>query len=58
MGTDPAHPETWPAAVTTRGHTCKMANLPIGQTVYVRIAIIRRGSIQSQWSPTLQIQVH
>jgi hypothetical protein len=57
MGTDQAHPETWPAAIKTRGHTYKVGNLPIGQMVYFRIAIIRRGSIQGQWSPVLQIQV-
>jgi hypothetical protein len=56
-GGDPTHPETWAPGVTTRGHAYKMANLPIGQVVYVRIAIIRRGSIQRQWSPILQIQV-
>jgi len=57
MGTDPAHPEAWPPQVVTQGHTHKFANLPIGQTVYVRIAVIRRGSIQSPWSPILQIAV-
>jgi hypothetical protein len=57
MGTDPAHPEIWPAQIVTHGHTYKWANLPIGQTVYARIAVIRRGSIQGQWSPMLQIQV-
>ena len=56
-GGDPTHPEAWAPGATTRGHTYKMANLPIGQIVYVRIAVIRRGSIQSQWSPILQIQV-
>src|SRR5262249_34657153 len=57
MGTDPAHPENWPAQIVTHGHTYKWANLPIGQHIYVRIAVIRRGSIQSQWAPMLQIQV-
>ncbi len=57
MGTDPAHPELWPAPVMTRGHTFKVGNLPIGQVVYVRVAVIRRGSIQSPWSPNLEIQV-
>jgi hypothetical protein len=57
MGTDPAHPEAWPPPVVTKGHTHKFANLPIGQTVYVRVAVIRRGSIQSPWAPILQIQV-
>jgi hypothetical protein len=57
MGTDPAHPETWPPQIMSQGRTHKFANLPIGQTVYVRVAVIRRGSIQSPWSPILQIQV-
>jgi hypothetical protein len=57
MGTDQAHPETWPPQVVTRGHTYKVGNLPIGQVVYLRIAVIRRGSIQSPWSPILSIQV-
>ena len=57
MGTDPTHPEGWPASLTTRGHTWKVGNLPIGQVVYLRIAVIRRGSIVSPWSPILEIQV-
>ncbi len=57
-GTDPANPQSWPAQVVTRGHTFKVGNLPIGTNVYVRIAVIRRGSIQGQWSSILQIQVH
>jgi hypothetical protein len=57
LGTDPAHPETWPPQLISQGRTHKFPNLPIGQTVYVRIAVIRRGSIQSPWSPILQIMV-
>jgi hypothetical protein len=56
-GSDPNHPDAWAPGSTTRGHTFKMSNLPIGQIVYVRIAVIRRGSIQSQWTPIIQIQV-
>ena len=56
-GTDPTHPENWAAQVVARGHTFKVANLPIGQTLYFRMAVIRRGSIQGQWSPLVQIQV-
>jgi hypothetical protein len=55
IGTDPTHPETWPPQIVSQGHTHKFANLPIGQIVYVRVAVIRRGSIQSPWSPILQI---
>jgi hypothetical protein len=58
MGTtDLTHPENWPPQVMTRGFTYKVGNLPIGQMVYFRIAVIRRGSIQGQWPPVLQIQV-
>ena len=57
IGTDPAHPEAWPAPIITQGHTHKFPNLPIGQIAYVRVAVIRRGSIQSPWSPILQITV-
>jgi hypothetical protein len=57
QGTDPLHPETWPAPVMVKGHTHKFENLPLGQVLCVRIAIVRRGSVQSQWSPILQITV-
>ena len=57
MGTDQTNPEGWPAPVVTRGNTFKVGNLPIGQVVYLRIAVIRRGSIQGQWSPILSVQV-
>jgi hypothetical protein len=57
MGTDATHPELWAGQVVTRGHTYKVGNLPIAQTVYFRIAVIRRGSIQGPWSQILQIQV-
>jgi hypothetical protein len=57
MGTDQAHPETWPAQVVTSGHTYKVGNLPIGQVVYLRIAVVRRGSIQGAWSAIMPIQI-
>jgi hypothetical protein len=57
QGGDPLHPETWAPGSVTRGHTFKVHNQPIGQIVYFRIAIVRRGSIQSQWSPIVQIVV-
>jgi hypothetical protein len=56
-GTDPLHPETWPAPAMVPGHTYKMENLPLGQVFCCRIAVVRRGSVQSQWSPVLQITV-
>jgi hypothetical protein len=55
QGSDPAHPETWPAPTISSGHTFKVHNQPLGQIVYLRIAIVRRGSVQSLWSPVLQI---
>src|SRR5262249_35869762 len=55
MGNDPLHPETWPAPAIVKGYTHKVENLPIGQVICCRIAIVRRGSVQSQWSPVLQI---
>jgi hypothetical protein len=57
MGTDAAHPENWAAQIVSRGPTYKVPNLPIGQVVYFRIAVIRRGSIQGSWSPMLEIRV-
>src|SRR6185437_14618905 len=41
-GGDPNHPETWPVPSVSKGHTFKLKNLPIGQTVNIRIAIVRR----------------
>jgi hypothetical protein len=57
QGSDPAHPELWPAPVMSPGSTHVAQSQPIGQIVYVRIAVVRRGSVQGQWSPILQIQV-
>jgi hypothetical protein len=57
MGTDPLHPETWPSPVTVTGHTHKLENQPMGQVLCCRIAVVRRGGVQSQWSPVMQITV-
>jgi hypothetical protein len=56
-GTDPAHPEAWPAPFVAGGHTFTFRGQPIGQTLYARIAIVRRGSVQSQWTAVIQIAV-
>jgi hypothetical protein len=56
-GTDPAHPETWPAPIMSPGSTFVLSNLPVGQIVCVRIAVVRRGSVQGQWSSVLQVTV-
>jgi hypothetical protein len=55
QGGDPTHPDAWPIPTISPGHTFKVHNQPIGQVVYLRVAIVRRGSVQSQWSPVLQI---
>ena len=57
IGTDATHPEGWAPQIFSQGRTHKFPNLPIGQIVYARVAVIRRGSIQSPWSPLLEIQV-
>ncbi len=56
-GGDPNHPETWPAPAFSKGHTFKLRNQPIGATVNLRIAIVRRGSVQSQYTQVLQVVV-
>jgi hypothetical protein len=56
-GSDPLHPETWPAPSFSHGHTFTLKNQTIGQIVCVRIAIVRRGSVQSQWTQVLQAVV-
>jgi hypothetical protein len=57
QGPDATNPSAWPAPSYSKGHTFVARNQPIGQTVFFRIAIVRRGSVQSQWSPILQIVV-
>ena len=57
-GSDPTHPDSWPPAAVSKGHTFKLHNLPAGQILYLRIAIVRRGSVQSQWTQVLQVLVH
>ncbi len=56
-GSDANHPETWPPASFSNGHTFTLRNQPIGSTVNVRIAIVRRGSVQSGWTQVLSIVV-
>jgi hypothetical protein len=57
QGTDPLHPETWPAPAMVKGHTFKVGNLPIGQILCFRVSIVRRGSVQSQWSAVMPITI-
>jgi hypothetical protein len=56
-GTDPNHPEGWPPAIQMRGHTFTLRNLPVGQVLCMRIAILRRGSVTGAWSAILQVTV-
>jgi hypothetical protein len=56
-GSDPLNPQNWPAPAFSKGHTFTLANQTIGQTVNMRIAIVRRGSVQSQWTQVLQVVV-
>ena len=56
-GSDPAHPEAWAPPAIAHGHTFTVNDLPIGQPFYMRVAIVRRGSVQSQWTDVLKIVV-
>jgi hypothetical protein len=56
-GTDPNHPETWAPPTQMRGHTCTLRNMPLGQVLCMRIAVLRRGSVQGAWSIILQVTV-
>ena len=57
LGTDPAHPEAWPAPVIAGGCKHTFTGLTPGQKVYLRIAIVRRGSVQGQWSVVMEVGV-
>jgi hypothetical protein len=56
-GTDPTHPEAWPAPVVASGAKHLFPGLTVGQKAYFRIAIVRRGSVQGQWSGVLEVVV-
>lgn len=57
LGTDPANPESWPKPELSGAARYVFADLPVGQKVYVRIAIVRRHGGQGQWSGLLEITV-
>ncbi len=57
FGTDPNHPETWPAPIVARGHTYTLRNQTIGQVLCARIAVVRHGSVRGAWSIVLQLTV-
>jgi hypothetical protein len=56
-GSDPTNPDAWPQAdlVSTSRHT--VADLPLGQKVYFRIAVVRRRGGQGQWSGVMEVTV-
>jgi len=56
-GSDPAHPEAWPLPVFSGGCTHTFAGLLPGQKAYVRIAVVRTGSVQGKWSDVLEVMV-
>jgi hypothetical protein len=56
-GTDPAHPEAWPSPVITSGAKHLFPGLTVGQKAYFRIAIVRRGGVQGQWSGVMEVVV-
>jgi len=57
MGTDPANPQGWAAPVIESGASHDVAGLTVGQKVYFRIAIVRRGTGPGQWSDIFSVTV-
>lgn len=57
MGTDPANLAAWPPPAMESGATHTFTGLTVGQKVYVRIAVARRGAGMSQWSSVAEILV-
>jgi hypothetical protein len=57
IGTDPNTPDAWPNPAFSGGARHVFTDLPVGQKVYVRIAIQRRHGGLSQWSGLLEITV-
>ncbi len=57
MGSDPLHPEQWPAPKVSGKCRFLVSGLTVGQKAYFRIALIRRGDVQGQWSDVLEVTV-
>jgi hypothetical protein len=57
MGTTPATPDAWPAPVQEGKANHTFSGLTVGQKVYARIAVMRRGVGQGQWSNVVEILV-
>lgn len=56
-GADPAHPEAWPMPTFSGGCKHTFTGFPPGQKAYVRIAIVRTGSVQGKWSDVMEVMV-
>jgi hypothetical protein len=56
-GSDPGNPDAWPPHVIETKTRHVVAGLTIGQKVYFRIAVVRRGTGQGQWSGVMEITV-
>lgn len=56
MGTDPAHPEAWPAPVMVGGCKYRVPGQTVGQKLYFRIAVFRSNG-QGQWSDIVSVTV-
>ena len=57
MGTDPANPASWPAPVIESGCSHDFGGFTVGQKVYFRVAVFRRGTGQGQWSDIVSVTV-
>jgi hypothetical protein len=57
MGNDPANPQSWPAPTIEPGASHTVSGLAVGQKVYFRVAIFRRGTGQGQWSDVVAVVV-
>ena len=58
FGTEPTNPDAWPKPLLESKSSYTATGLPVGQKVYCRIAVYRRGIGMGQWSPVLGLLVH
>jgi hypothetical protein len=56
-GPTQANPDTWPAPVIRGESNYTLTGLTVGQKLYGRIAVVRRGTGQGQWSSILEVTV-
>ncbi len=57
MGTDPAHPETWPPPVMSDSCKYKVTGQTPGTKLYFRVAVFRIRTGQSAWSEIFSVTV-